>query len=133
MDAIDSSSSEKESILENDSVSSDEKAKELAAITNIIEKHIGDFDFNVSMLQYELNVSEKTLYRHIKQLTGLTPIEYIRNIRMNRAALLLKEGNFTVSEVMYMVGFSNSGYFSKCFNAVYKTTPAKYKQKWKQG
>ena len=132
MDAIDSSSSEKESILENDSVSSDEKAKELAAITNIIEKHIGDFDFNVSMLQYELNVSEKTLYRHIKQLTGLTPIEYIRNIRMNRAALLLKEGNFTVSEVMYMVGFSNSGYFSKCFNAVYKTTPAKYKQKWKQ-
>lgn len=84
------------------------------------------------MLQFELNMGEKTLYRRVKQLTGLTPVEYIRHIRMNRAALLLKEGNFTVSEVMYMVGFSNSGYFSKCFQSVYETTPTKYKQKWKQ-
>lgn len=104
----------------------------LLIITNTIEKHITDFDFNVSMLQFELNMGEKTLYRRVKQLTGLTPVEYIRHIRMNRAALLLKEGNFTVSEVMYMVGFSNSGYFSKCFQSVYETTPTKYKQKWKQ-
>lgn len=104
----------------------------LIVVTRTIEKHITDFDFNVSMLQYELHIGEKTLYRRIKQLTGLTPVEYIRHIRMNRAALLLKEGNFTVSEVMYMVGFSNSGYFSKCFQAVYEITPTKYKQKWKQ-
>lgn len=104
----------------------------LATITSTIEKHISDFDFNVSMLQFELNIGEKTLYRRIKQLTGLTPVEYIRHIRMNRAALLLKEGNFTVSEVMYMVGFSNSGYFSKCFQSIYEITPAKYKQKWGQ-
>lgn len=104
----------------------------LLLITNIIEKHISDFEFSVSMLQFELNMGEKTLYRRVKQLTGLTPVEYIRHIRMNRAALLLKEGNFTVSEVMYMVGFSNSGYFSKCFQAVYEITPTKYKQKWKQ-
>lgn len=104
----------------------------LQVITSTIEKHITDFDFNVSMLQFELSIGEKTLYRRVKQLTGLTPVEYIRHIRMNRAALLLKEGNFTVSEVMYMVGFSNSGYFSKCFQAVYEITPTKYKQKWKQ-
>lgn len=104
----------------------------LQIVTSTIEKHITDFDFNVSMLQYELNIGEKTLYRRIKQLTGLTPVEYIRHIRINRAALLLKEGNFTVSEVMYMVGFSNSGYFSKCFQSVYEITPSKYKQKWKQ-
>lgn len=104
----------------------------LRVVTNTIEKHISDFDFNVSMLQFELNVGEKTLYRRVKQLTGLTPVEYIRHIRMNRAAFLLKEGNFTVSEIMYMVGFSNSGYFSKCFQSIYEITPTKYKRKWKQ-
>jgi len=104
----------------------------LAGVTSTIEKHISDFDFNVSMLQFELGVGEKTLYRRVKQLTGLSPVEYIRHLRMNHAALLLKEGNFTISEVIYLVGFSNSGYFSKCFQSVYSITPTKYKQKWKK-
>lgn len=100
----------------------------LSIITSIIEKHIIDSDFNVSMLQYESGMGDKMLYRKLKQATGLSPVEYIRHIRMNRAALLLKEGKFSVSEVMYMVGFSNSSYFSKCFQAVYGVSPIKYKK-----
>ena len=100
----------------------------LNLITSIIEKHILDSDFNVSMLQYESGIGDKTLYRRLKQATGLSPVEYIRHIRMNRAALLLKEGRFSVSEVMYMVGFSNSSYFSKCFQAAYGVSPIKYKK-----
>lgn len=95
-------------------------------ITATIEKHIMDFDFNVSMLQYELGIGNKLLYRKVKLHTGQSPVEYIRNIRMNRAALLLKEGRFSVSEVMYMVGFTNSSYFSKCFQKSYGTTPTKF-------
>lgn len=102
----------------------------LSKVTTTIEKHIIDYDFNVSMLQYELNIGDKMLYRRIKHLTGFSPVEYIRHIRMNRAALLLKEGKFSISEVMYMVGYSNSSYFSKCFQSAFGLTPTKYKQKW---
>ena len=101
----------------------------LSLVTNIVEKHIMDSDFSVAMLQYESGMGDKTLYRRLKQLTGLSPVEYIRHVRMNRAALLLREGKFSVSEVMYMVGFSNSSYFSKCFQTVYGVSPVKYKQK----
>ena len=59
-------------------------------------------------------------------MTGKTPVEFIRHIRLQRASVLLREGRFSVSEVMYMVGFSNSSYFSKCFLKAYGITPAEY-------
>ncbi|MDP4270586.1 MAG: helix-turn-helix domain-containing protein, partial [Bacteroidota bacterium] len=70
--------------------------------------------------------NSKQIYRHIKQLTGLTPVDYIRTIRMKKAAMLLAQQKFSVSEVMYLVGFSNYSYFSKCFQAIYGTTPKQY-------
>ena len=61
---------------------------------------------------------------------GMTPVEYIRDQRMQKAAKLLSAGKFSVSEVMYTVGFSNSSYFSKCFSKVFGMTPTEYmKQK----
>ena len=59
-------------------------------------------------------------------MAGKTTVEYIRDIRMNKASILLKEGKFSVSEVMYMVGFSNSSYFSKCFSKAFGMTPTEY-------
>ena len=61
-------------------------------------------------------------------MVGLSPVEYIRLIRMKRAAILLSQSKFSVSEVMYSVGFTNSGYFSKCFQKAFGTTPTKYAQ-----
>lgn len=98
----------------------------MAHITATIEKHIMDYDFSVSILQYELGIGSKLLYRKVKSFTGMSPVEYIRSIRMNQAALLLKEGHFSVSEVMYMVGFTNASYFAKCFQKSYGTTPARF-------
>lgn len=92
----------------------------------LIEEHISDSSFNVTKLQEELGVGDKLLYRRIKAFTGMSPVEYIRNTRLKKAALLLKEGKYSVTEVMYMVGFSNSGYFSKCFQRIYGTTPKDY-------
>ena len=85
---------------------------------------MADSDFNVTRLQETLGLGSKLLYRKVKQMTGKTPVEFIRQIRMQRAAILLREGRFSVSEVMYMVGFSNSSYFSKCFQKAYGITPA---------
>lgn len=62
----------------------------------------------------------------MKQLTGMSTVEYIRSIRLKKAALLFQSGNFSVAEVMYMVGFSNASYFTRCFVAEFGKTPAEY-------
>lgn len=98
----------------------------LKEITEAIEAHMIDSDFNVTTLQEIVGMGGKQLYRKLKAMTGKTPVEYIRDIRMHKAALMLKEGKFSVSEVMYTVGFSNSSYFSKCFSKAYGTTPTEY-------
>ena len=98
-------------------------ARLLAKITQAVEEHVADSDFNVTRLQETLGLGSKLLYRKVKQMTGKTPVEFIRQIRMQRAAILLRESRFSVSEVMYMVGFSNSSYFSKCFQKAYGITP----------
>ena len=101
-------------------------ARLLAKITETVEAHIADSEFNVTRLQETLGLGSKLLYRKVKQMTGKTPVEFIRHIRMQRAALLLRDGRFSVSEVMYMVGFSNSSYFSKVFQKTYGITPTDY-------
>ena len=101
-------------------------ARLLAKITETVEAHIADSEFNVTRLQETLGLGSKLLYRKVKQMTGKTPVEFIRHIRMQRAALLLRDGRFSVSEVMYMVGFSNASYFSKVFQKTYGITPNDY-------
>lgn len=101
----------------------------LREVTAAIERNLIDSDFNVTKLQETVGYGQKLLYRKIKQMTGVTPVEYIRNIRLEKAALLLREGKFSISEVMYMVGFTKSGYFSKCFQEAFGMTPSAYIKK----
>lgn len=106
---------------------SDEKL--LGEVTRTIEAHLADSDFNVSSLQEELGIGGKLLSRKLKNMTAKTPVEYIRHIRLQKAAYMLREGKFTVSEVMYMVGFNKPGYFSKCFHDAFGLTPSEYIKK----
>ena len=103
------------------------KEKFLSNITHIIEDNISNMDLNVSLLSEIADISTKQLYRKIKQLTGKTPVEYIRSIKMKKAAILLSNGTFSVSEVMYLVGFSNPSYFSKCFHTEFGKAPKEWK------
>jgi len=107
-------------------VSEDEKF--LAQVTKIIEEQIDNPDLNVSFLCKNVNMTQKQLYRKIKNLTGLTAVEYIKSIRMKKAAILLSNKNFTVAEVMYKVGFSNHSYFAKCFSAEFGKTPRQFSE-----
>ncbi len=107
-----------------EAVSHDEKF--LATITGIIEDKVGDDTFNVNILCEIAGINSKQVYRKLKQLTGMTPVEYIKSIRMKKAAMLLQQQKFTVAEVMYMVGFSSHSYFSKCFQAEFGKTPRQY-------
>lgn len=106
--------------------SQDEKF--LSRITHIIEEHLADPDLNVTSLCDISGINNKQIYRKLKQLTGMTPVEYIKSVRMKKAAMLLRQQKFSVAEVMYLVGFSNHSYFSKCFRAEFNKTPLQYKE-----
>lgn len=101
--------------------SADEKL--LADITRLIEEHLEDPELNVQKLAELSGLNSKQVYRKLKLLTGSTAIDYIRSIRLKKAAMLLGQKKFTVAEVMYMVGFSTHSYFSKCFVEKYGKTP----------
>lgn len=98
-------------------------------VTKAIEENMGKEDFNVSALAGIVSVDNKQLYRKLKQLTGSTPVNYIRKLRMRKASILLEEDRFTVSEVMFMVGYSNPSYFSKCFAEEFGMSPKDYRKR----
>lgn len=101
----------------------------LVKVTEAVETHIADTSLGVSMLCRITGISDKQLYRLLKHYVGVSPVDFIRQTRLRKAAMLLEQRRFTVSEVMYMVGFSSPGYFSKCFSALYGCTPSQYKNR----
>lgn len=114
---------------ESHTLSNDEKF--LISITKIIEDNLDDSELSVSKLCDKSKYNEKQLYRKIKGLTGMSTIEYIKSIRLKKAAQLLQNGSFTVSEVMYIVGFSNSSYFARAFSSQFGKTPKEYMKSFK--
>lgn len=91
-----------------------------------IEANYTDSDYNVEKLSETLGLSRGHLHRKIKELTGTTPVDFLRNYRLNKAARLIREQQYTVSEIAYRTGFSSPAYFSKCFKAVYNITPTEF-------
>ena len=98
----------------------------IASALEIVEQNIGNQQFSVEQLASELCVSTSGLYRRLQQLTRLSPVEYIRYVRMNRAAQLLKTQRYRVYEICTMVGFSDQRYFSQCFKKQFGVTPKAY-------
>ncbi|MVT08572.1 hybrid sensor histidine kinase/response regulator transcription factor [Chitinophaga tropicalis] len=93
----------------------------------IVEKNISNPDFSVEELSRELHMSRVSAYKKLLSLTGKTPIEFIRSIRLKRAAQLLGKSQLTVAEVAYEVGFNNPKYFAKYFKLEYGVLPSAYK------
>lgn len=91
-----------------------------------IEANIAEVGLNVEDLAKEVFMSRTTLYRKIKALTSQTTVEFIRTVRLKRAAQLLKTDNYTVNEIAYMTGFTDTDYFRKCFKEQYKQTPTEF-------
>lgn len=98
----------------------------LRRLVSCIEQVYTDPEYNVERLSDSLGLSRGHLHRKIKELTGTTPVEFIRNYRLRKATELLRRGDLTVSEVAYKTGFSSPAYFTKCFKAVYNVTPTEY-------
>lgn len=95
----------------------------LDAFLKAMEKHMGNTNLKIEDLGDEVGLSRVQLYRKVKALTGMTPVEILRETRLKRAMQLLKTTDKTVSEIANEVGFATPGYFSSCFKKQYDKYP----------
>ena len=91
-----------------------------------VEKHLDDDSYSVEQLSNDLCMSRMTFYRKIQSATGQKPTEFIRTIRLRRAAELLHEGRLTITEISDATGFSSVSYFSRCFRTMYGVSPTQF-------
>lgn len=95
-------------------------------LLDLIEISYENSDFSIEELSGDIGLSRVHLYRKIKTLFGISPTDFLRNYRLNKAVILLKQKQYTISEITYMTGFSSPAYFTKCFKTLYNVTPTEY-------
>ncbi len=106
----------------------DEQDKKFQAVLDAwLAEHITDPQLNIDSFAESMGYGRTTFYKKIKRITGTTPNDYIRSLRMNKAAELLKDDRLTVSEVGYQVGIGDPYYFSKSFKSFFGVSPTKYR------
>jgi signal transduction histidine kinase/DNA-binding response OmpR family regulator/sugar lactone lactonase YvrE len=100
---------------------------------NTVEQHLGDGEFSVQVLAREMAMSQSVFYRRIKSITGQTAVEFIRDVRLKRAAQLLAQTTMRVSEIAFEVGIEDAKYFRKAFQKIYSLTPSDYAKQHRVG
>ena len=93
-----------------------------------MDREMDNNELTVEQLVEDMNMGRTVFFNKLKGMTGLSPVEFIREIRIKRAAQLLESGEYNITEVTYMVGMNDSRYFSKCFKNTYGMTPSEYKR-----
>ncbi|WP_257668965.1 ATP-binding protein [Parapedobacter tibetensis] len=93
---------------------------------DIVEDNMGDFDFNVQAFIERMQLGRAQVERKLKGLTGQTPVEFIRSMRLKRAAQKIVQKENSVSQIAYSVGFSNLSYFARCFKEQFGESPSTY-------
>ncbi|MEL6255844.1 MAG: hybrid sensor histidine kinase/response regulator transcription factor, partial [Bacteroidota bacterium] len=120
-------------IMSRDEINLESRSKDedfLSNVVNIIEQNLSDPNFGVEQLCRELGYSKSQLYRKMKALLGQSANEFIRSLRLKRAAVIIEQKAFTITEVVYKVGFMDVQYFRKCFKKQFGLNPSEYaKQK----
>lgn len=92
----------------------------------LVEKNMGVTDYSVETMSRDLGMSRTLLYKKILALTGKPPLEFVRSLRLKRAAILLSKSQLNVSEIAFQVGFNDPKYFSKHFKNEFGVLPSKY-------
>lgn len=101
----------------------------LAKLMEVVEENASDQTFGIKELTEKMNMSHSVIFRKIKSITGLTVVDYIRTFRLKKAAIILTKKKLPISEVSFMVGFSDPKYFSKCFQKEFGLSPTEYANK----
>lgn len=99
-------------------------------IMKVVNENLSDSDFNVEKMCDEVGVSRTQLHRKLKEMTGVPTSEFLRNIRLNEAARLIREHKINITQVSYMVGFANNSHFSTAFKKYFGMSPSEYAAKY---
>jgi signal transduction histidine kinase/ligand-binding sensor domain-containing protein/DNA-binding response OmpR family regulator len=111
------------------SIYTNDKDKEFSEKLNLVlEKNMFNADFSIDDFARQMKIGRTIFYKKVKGVTGYSPNEYIRIIRMKKAAELLLSGELTISEVSYKVGINDPFYFSKCFKMQFGVAPSVYQK-----
>lgn len=105
----------------------------LKKVTDIINVNMDNSELVIEDLARGTNVSRKVFYIKVKSLTGLAPVEFLREMRIKRAAHLILTNDYLIKEVAYMVGFSDNRHFSKSFKHIYGVIPSEYRKQHTEG
>ena len=100
----------------------------LAKLLDVMERQMDNNTLTVDELVEEMGMGRTVFFNKLKSMTGLSPVEFIREMRIKRAAQLLEERQYNITEVTYMVGMNDSRYFAKCFKNTYGVTPSEYRR-----
>lgn len=94
----------------------------------VMEKEMDNSDLTIEEFAQKLNMGRTVFYQKLKSIIGLSPVDFIREIRIKRAVQLIDSGEYNFSQVAYMTGFNDPKYFSKCFKKQMGMTPSEYKE-----
>lgn len=98
----------------------------LKKVLEMVEKNLSNTEYSIEDLSSDMCMSRASLYRKINTLTGLSPTEFVKNIRLKKATELLKEGKYSVVEIADRVGFNTPSYFTKSFKRMFGVSPTQY-------
>jgi len=98
-------------------------------VTHVLDRHLQNPELDINVFSREVGLSRSQLHRKLQGITGQSASEFIRSLRLKKAAALLEEKTVSVSDIAYQTGFSNHSYFSKCFRAQFGISPSQYGQR----
>jgi signal transduction histidine kinase/ligand-binding sensor domain-containing protein/DNA-binding NarL/FixJ family response regulator len=104
----------------------DKDAGFLERVCSIVEENLANVDFKVEDIYKNIGMGRSKFFDKLKGLTGQSPVDFIREFRLKKALDLLQSGNYNISEASYLSGFTDPGYFSKCFKEKYGVSPSHY-------
>ena len=105
----------------------------IESLIRSLEENMENSELTVDDLVSMAGLSRSVFFKKLKSLTGLAPIEFIREMRIKRAAQLIETRQYNISQIAYMVGMNDPRYFSRCFKQKFGMTPTEYKEKYSVG
>lgn len=105
-----------------------EEEELVSKLMKAIEKNMDNTDYTVDQLASDVALSRSNLYRRTQSMLGITPNDFLRNVRLKHAAHLLSNTDMPINQIALSVGFQSPRYFSQYFNKMFGVTPSKYRE-----
>lgn len=120
---------DKTALTDDSTIVSELDKKFMTQLVELVEDNMTDEEFSIDTLAMEMAMSRSVFYKKMKALTDQNPKDFVRDIRMKKAAHLLREKKYSIGEIAYLTGFPNSKYFSTAFKKYYGTSPSIFVEK----